>query len=618
MPPRPVALLASACAALVIAPAVPASAAPIVARVLVGLDRDVEGLKAFATAVSDPASASYRAYRPVGDLARQFGASDATVASARAQLRRQGFTRSTLDVTRGFLIVPATAAQLDALGPDSVEATPRAGAGMIALRSGAAGRIVEVVAKAAALTPMAAGHHGTGQARWPVRTGTPRGCAKGVDIPLPFDGSTPPGSKAFTPNQFQVAFGMASLHRQGVQGQGQHVALFQSGAGVKRADVTRFARCFGVPMPDMRIVPVGQARPLDPATAGNTLEASLDVQAVLLSAPRARITVVEGGARATWPEVMSAALDARRMRGLPDVLSVSYGQCEPVVHRSLFAYLNGAGARRLADWVMMTAAGAGVSVVAAAGDSGAAGCAHAMGATGGIPAGAHAPQTIAAATTNWVSYPASSPWATAVGGTSMTLRRDNTIRTQRVWNDQQTIGLPAFSEFDADDGTPMLSIDGSGGGGGTSLLYRTPPWQSASGIVSPRRTVPDVSMYAAPGVAMVCSAYDTGTGDGPCPPGRESWPFTSVAGTSFAAPLLAGAVALANQRAEAVGQARAGFLSPLLYSSGRFAIRDVTTGNNDVFGTGRCCFAGPGYDQATGLGTVNATRLAQAVVRAGG
>ena len=125
-------------------------------------------------------------------------------------------------------------------------------------------------------------------------------------------------------------------------------------------------------------------------------------------------------------------------------------------------------------------------------------------------------------------------------------------------------------------------------------------------------------MYARKGIVMVCSAHDPATGDGPCPPGDASWPYTAVGGTSYSAPFLAGVVALANQRASAAGVPRAGFLSPLLYSPGaRPAIRDVRTGSNDVFGTGRCCFAGPGYDQASGLGTVNAARLADAVVRAG-
>ena len=124
-------------------------------------------------------------------------------------------------------------------------------------------------------------------------------------------------------------------------------------------------------------------------------------------------------------------------------------------------------------------------------------------------------------------------------------------------------------------------------------------------------------MFASWGVVMTCSAWDPTTRQGPCPPGAPGWPFMSVAGTSFAAPLLAGGVALANQRARAAGQANAGFIAPLLYGPARSAIRDVTRGNNDVFGTGRCCFAGPGYDQATGLGTVNAARLANAVVSAG-
>jgi kumamolisin len=608
----------TAAAGLSVVGAATASGAPVVARVLVGLDRDEPGLVAHATRVSDPESRSYRAYESVRALARRFGASDATVARARSELARAGVRRSSLDVTRGFLIVPVTASQLSRLQGGAQEAGRTAGAagGVIGRRRPDA--ITEIVVDAPRLLPAARASrssHSTSSPHWPPNTGTPRGCAKGVATPLDPDGGGSPGATAFTPNQFQVAFGLTPLHRAGVQGQGQHIALFQSGAGVKRADARTFARCFGLPEPNMRIVPVGTPRPLDPDIAPTTQEALLDVQAVQASAPRARITVVEGGGRTSWPEVLSAALDERRMRGLPDVLSISYGYCERAVQGGGAApWVGGPGARRLADWVMATAAGAGTSVIAAAGDSGAAACAHAY---GGVPAGPGMASTVADATANWVAYPASSPWATAVGGTTMVLRRDNTIWSQAVWNDQESFGFPAFDET-TDDGQTTLDILGAGGGGGTSLVYATPPWQASAGIVSPRRAVPDVSMYARKGIVMVCSAHDPATGDGPCPPGDASWPYTAVGGTSYSAPFLAGVVALANQRASAAGVPRAGFLSPLLYSPGaRPAIRDVRTGSNDVFGTGRCCFAGPGYDQASGLGTVNAARLADAVVRAG-
>ena len=625
---RRVAAVVGSAAVLAVAPAVGAAAPePVAARILIGLDRDTAGLESAARAVSDPAGSAYREYPTVGALARRYGASDATVAKVRRELARAGFTRAILDVTRGFLVVPATASQLNEMngGAREAERAPRRAGAIARIRSGAGGLVQEIVTDPVVPQPAARATGATSRPSfqgetWPSRTGTPRGCAQGVATPMP-PAHRPemiaafPNSKVFTPNQFQTAFGLTPLHRAGVRGRGQHIALFEVDAGVKRSDMATFARCFGLPAPDLRIVPVGQSTPVSPLVSGATVEAHLDVQAVMMAAPDARISVVEGTDITSMPEVMSAALDARRMRGVPDVLSVSYGLCEALAQSGAEApFLSGSGARRLTDWVLATAAGAGVTTLVASGDSGAQGCAHNMGM---VPNGPSAPDAIAFAATNYVGYPASSPWATAVGGTTMTLTKGNAIRTQAPWNDRTSIGIAPMEPLVV-DGQSAIAFAAGGGTGGSSQLYGTPGYQTAYGIRSTRRLVPDVSMFASRGIPLVCSAYDPSAGQGPCPPGAPTWPFMSVAGTSFAAPLLAGAVALSNQQARAAGQARMGFVNPLLYASGRSAIRDVTTGNNDVFGTGRCCFAGPGYDQATGLGTVNATRLAQAVVRAGG
>ncbi len=636
MPPAPVssrvrylrpALILGACAALTGVPAVASAAAadPVVSRILVGLQRDTAGLEALATSVSTPAGAAYGEYLPVATLARRYGASDATVAKVRRALAKAGHTHTLLDATRGFLILLATKRQVAEMDGDYA-ATSRGGprgAAIARIRSGAGGMVTEIITQPLALTP--AGVSDTARPAldgmsWPSRTGTPRGCTKGVSTPMPSAylpemAAAFPNSKVFTPNQFQLAFGMAPLHRVGVRGQGQHIALFEQAAGIKVADMATFAKCFGLPMPNLRVVPVGQSHPVEPQAGPATMEAHLDVQAVMMAAPRARITVVEGSPNASMPEIMSAALDARRMRGVPDVLSVSYGICEILLQRGWGApFLSGAGARRLTDWVMATAAGAGVTVVVATGDSGAQSCAHEM---GDNPAGPAANDAIALAATPYVGYPASSPWAIGVGATTMTLTRGNAIRTQRPWNDRVSIGRRPIIQK-VIDGVPTVQFRAGAGTGGNSQLYGTPGYQVSAGIRSTRRLVPDVSMYGAWGVPVVCSVDDAVPGTGPCPKVGASWPYWSVAGTSFAAPLLAGAVALANQVAEARGAPRAGFMNPLLYASGRSAVTDVTRGNNDAFGTGRCCFAGPGYDQATGLGTVDASRLATALVRAGG
>jgi hypothetical protein len=95
---------------------------------------------------------------------------------------------------------------------------------------------------------------------------------------------------------------------------------------------------------------------------------------------------------------------------------------------------------------------------------------------------------------------------------------------------------------------------------------------------------------------------------------------------------MASGVALANQFAERHGERPLGFLNPLLYELGsdartrRAIFRDVTKGNNDIGALlpqnvegGHplgCCGARPGYDWASGWGSLKVLGLARAASRA--
>jgi subtilase family serine protease len=84
---------------------------------------------------------------------------------------------------------------------------------------------------------------------------------------------------------------------------------------------------------------------------------------------------------------------------------------------------------------------------------------------------------------------------------------------------------------------------------------------------------------------------------------------TAVGGTSAAAPLAAGMIALWTQKAQQAGASRAGFVPPLLYAL-KGVYLDITAGNNEVFGGVDCCTAGPGFDLASGLGSPMADLVA--------
>ncbi len=167
--------------------------------------------------------------------------------------------------------------------------------------------------------------------------------------------------------------------------------------------------------------------------------------------------------------------------------------------------------------------------------------------------------------TGAIMPPADDPNLTVVGGTSLT-----TAGAGGPWQSETT-----WSE--------------SGGGISTTWpipSYQQPATMTAAGGSGTMRNIPDVALIADVQIFLICN-----NGQG-----------VEVGGTSAAAPLWAGFLALANQQAAANKKARVGFINPLIYGIGggsSFAsdLHDILTGNNGRF-TSR-----PGYDLATGWGT---------------
>jgi len=180
----------------------------------------------------------------------------------------------------------------------------------------------------------------------------------------------------------------------------------------------------------------------------------------------------------------------------------------------------------------------------------------------------------------------------AVGGTNLSLTSSNTIASSGVWNDE---------EFPP----PYQTI--AAGGGGVSTTEKRPWWQTAS--QSTNRPVPDVAAFAdaAPGYVIICSS-----GVQSCPV-SSAQTITYVGGTSASTPLVAGMIALWDQFAKQQKWPKPGFIPPMLYYIAKHATTsflDITTGTNSVFSSVSCCKAGPGYDEATGLGSPIANLIA--------
>jgi kumamolisin len=524
--------------------------------------RHEAGLAAFARAVSDPASKRYRQYGTVSELDHRFGASRATRALVVNWLRTHGGSGHIV----GNIVVARVPAGLLSRG------VPRALRGAVTSVSSPPRLRVRPL-----LTP--AGDLGSGL----PRTGTPRGCAQGTNAGRG-------GSFAgYAPNQLVAAYGHAVMHARGLRGQGQRVALVEID-GFSSSDVNGFATCFGLPR-----LPITVHGPLQPA-AGET---DLDLEMLTGAAPRlAGVDVYENPPSAIG--ILTGLEQAvHDRRGHVAAISISLGLCE--------AQTAGAsGVLQAMDDALGIAAGARISAVVASGDSGAASCRI------GGPPNPNDPLAETTLAVESANFPASSPYALAVGGTSIALSSSNRLGHQSVWND--------------------LPFALRAGGGGPSLFEARPWWQLgaaprsiASGVT---RLIPDVAAFGddIPGIAIRCTTAPV------CrqlPAQSPGW--VTVGGTSADAPLYAAGAALLDQDARRHGQRPIGLLDPLLYSLAQRRARgllfDVVKGNNDTgpatvpdgtrFG---CCSARRGYDQASGWGSLDVAvfdRLALGAGRSG-
>jgi hypothetical protein len=198
---------------------------------------------------------------------------------------------------------------------------------------------------------------------------------------------------------------------------------------------------------------------------------------------------------------------------------------------------------------------------------------------------------------NLANAPSSSPYITQVGGTTLTtlttLTNPVSFSSETVWN------------WDVE--FPGQGYDGVGSSGGISSYYSmtTSSWQTNVSNLAGRggsasfRNIPDVALTA-DNVYVVSGGSGVGSG--------------GSAGTSCAAPLWAGFMALVNQQASAIGSGSAGFINPAIYTIAAgtnysACFHDVTTGSNTWSSSPSLFIARTGYDLCTGLGTPNGQSL---------
>jgi subtilase family serine protease len=391
------------------------------------------------------------------------------------------------------------------------------------------------------------------------------------------------GVACYEPAQVQQAYDLPPLFSSGVTGTGETIIIVDSfGSPTIGHDLDVFDRTFGLPAPPSFdvIQPAGPVPAYVPSSArvGWAGETTLDVEYAHTMAPGADILLVEtptseNEGTTGFPQIVQAeeyVIDHH----LGDVISQSFSATEQTFPSaaSLLA-LRGA---------YVDAAAHHITVLAASGDSGAA----------DVKFNSRTYYTFPV-----TSWPDSDPLVTGVGGTQLQLDASgNHTAPDSVWND--TYNVPTNELIFGNPGPNPMA-----GGGGLSIIFPRPSYQNAvKSVVGNQRGVPDISMSAACNGGV--DAYQSFAGQ---PVG-----WYPVCGTSEATPLFAGVVALADQEA---GHPL-GVINPALYSlsaSGAPGIVDVTTGDNTVsFTQGGSLHtvtgfsAQPGYDLASGVGTVDA------------
>ena len=184
-----------------------------------------------------------------------------------------------------------------------------------------------------------------------------------------------------------------------------------------------------------------------------------------------------------------------------------------------------------------------------------------------------------------------SPLVTLVGGTTLTSTGSGGVwATEQVWN----------NGFDPSVGHEWA------GGGGVSLVYPIPSWQTWINMTTNKgsttmRNIPDVALTA-DNIFQIADGF----------------PIDDEGGTSCAAPLWAGFMSLVNQQLAATGKAPIGFINPTIYSLAQGGnhtniFHDIVTGNNTSPFSPNLYYAQPGYDLCTGLGTPNGQNLINAL-----
>ncbi len=621
------------------------SAGTPASRVQLLLQRSPEqesALETFITDVHTPGNPEYHQWMTPSQFGAQFGPADSDVQAVVAWLQSQGFAVARVNAAKTAIEFSGTAAQIESAFATRIHSFELDGVNHVAN--------VTNPKIPAALKPVVAGLSPLNDFRARPMHSAPRAA---VGTPAPTSSNphaltirpvgspelnTSSGGHYLVPADAATIYDVpnASLnpafHGTSLTGSGVTIGI----AGTSNVDVTNVANyrnLFGLPPLTPSVIVDGT----DPGVLGdNAIEALLDLEMASAIAPQARLDLYISQAT-TFQDGLFLAIQRALDDNQVNILNVSFGACE--------AFQGTAGNQQVLNYWQQAAA-QGISVTVSTGDSGAAGCdsADAQTATLGLQ----------------VNGLASTPYNIAVGGTdfNQTISNEGTYWNttnaanygsaksyipEIPWNNSTTTIGGLSGNSPTRDKNSQTRIDGAGGGASGCLTgtfdtngnltgckdaYAKPSWQTGS---NPTRTLPDVSLFAANGghdSAWVICASGLGreTSGTDCVNNGSGINFQLVGGTSASAPAFAGVLALVTQQLQAGGGpvrlGQANFTLYPLAAQHASVFHDVTTGNISVVcsaGSLNCGAngfltgfdAGAGYDEATGLGSVDVAQLVQ-------
>ncbi len=536
-------------------------------RVLLLLEPSAAQKEALDTELAhqlDPGSGEYHHWLSPAEFADTYANSASDVAAIAAWLQSAGFQVAPPPAGRGWIEFSGSAAQLEQAFQTRLHLTTSRSGNRIALAGS--------IAVPAALRPLI---HGIvsldGQLAVPSVTAPEPLTATPVELA---EVDSVAHAEALTPRLAAGLLHLDALHAGGSTGAGETIAI-AARSNIAGQDVAAFRTTFGLPPNPLQVTLNGA----DPGRNSDEVEALLSAEWAGAAAPGAKI-VLAAAASTNATDGLDLSLAAIVDQALARIVAAGFSSCEAGMseaHQAFYAA------------VYRQAAAEGLTVIAAAGDSGPSAC----------QAAATDPSVDSGYGVNAV---ASTPWNTAVGVTAL--------------SDPGAAGLAGWS--------PNTSADPAyAGGGGPSSLYRAPVWQplpartgaTPMNAANSARLLPDVALPAATdrgvnrGLAFCMS--DSGTASN-CRLARSG-------GSAGATALFAGIAAVVAGKYGPQGN-----IAPHLYELSRQSglFEDVAQGNARLFcasGSPGCDAAGQigfdaaaGYDLATGLGSVNAQKLVSA------